>query len=76
MQEGGRKKVTSVTKPNAQRYGMVLWYRIFKEVASRFPEIQTESKLIDAVCMDVVRNPKGYDVTIASNLFADTLSDL
>jgi tartrate dehydrogenase/decarboxylase/D-malate dehydrogenase len=72
----GRKKVTSVTKSNAQRYGMVLWDRIFKEVASRYPEIQTESKLIDAACMDVVRNPRGYDVIVASNLFADILSDL
>ncbi len=72
----GRKKVTSVTKSNAQRYGMVLWDRIFKEVSSQFPEIQTESKLIDAACMDVVRNPRGYDVIVASNLFADILSDL
>jgi len=72
----GRKKVTSVTKSNAQRYGMVLWDRIFKEVSSKFPEIQKESKLIDAACMDVVRNPKGYDVIVASNLFADILSDL
>ena len=74
--ENGRKKVTSVTKSNAQRYGMVLWDRIFKEVSSRFPEIETDSKLIDAACMDVVRNPKGYDVIVASNLFADILSDL
>jgi tartrate dehydrogenase/decarboxylase/D-malate dehydrogenase len=74
--EKGRKKVTSVTKSNAERYGMVLWDRLFKEVASQFPEIQTESKLIDAACMDVVRNPKGYDVIVASNLFADILSDL
>jgi len=72
----GRKKVTSITKSNAQRYGMVLWDRIYKEVASRYPEIQTESKLIDAACMDVVRNPRGYDVIVASNLFADILSDL
>jgi len=74
--EKGRKKVTSVTKSNAQRYGMVLWDRIFKEVASRFPEIRTESKLIDAAFMDVVRNPMFYDVIVASNLFADILSDL
>jgi tartrate dehydrogenase/decarboxylase/D-malate dehydrogenase len=74
--EKGRKKVTSVTKSNAQRYGMVLWDRIFKQVAYRFPEIRTESKLIDAACMEVVRNPKGYDVIVASNLFADILSDL
>ncbi|NWG04629.1 MAG: isocitrate/isopropylmalate dehydrogenase family protein [Syntrophaceae bacterium] len=74
--EKGRKKVTSITKSNAQRYGMVLWDRIFKEVSSLFPDIQKESKLIDAACMDVVRNPKGYDVIVASNLFADILSDL
>jgi tartrate dehydrogenase/decarboxylase / D-malate dehydrogenase len=72
----GRRKVTSVTKSNAQRYGMVFWDRIFREVASRFPEVKTESKLIDAACIDVVRNPKGYDVIVASNLFADILSDL
>jgi tartrate dehydrogenase len=74
--ERGRKKVTSVTKSNAQRYGMVLWDRIFKNVASQFPDIQTESKLMDAACMDVVRNPQGYDLIVASNLFADILSDL
>ena len=55
---------------------MVLWDRIFKEVSARYPEIRTESKLIDAACMDMVRNPKGYDVVVASNLFADILSDL
>ena len=74
--ERGRRKVTSVTKSNAQKYGMVFWDKIFKEVALKFPEIQTESKLIDASCMAVVRNPGGYDVIVASNLFADILSDL
>ena len=74
--EKGKRKVTSVTKSNAQRYGMVLWDRIFKEVSAQYPNIQKESKLIDAACMDVVRNPTGYDVIVASNLFADILSDL
>jgi len=74
--ENGRKKVTSVTKSNAQQYGMRLWDRVVKEVSSRLPDIKTESKLIDAACMDVVRNPKGYDVIVGSNLFADILSDL
>jgi tartrate dehydrogenase/decarboxylase/D-malate dehydrogenase len=74
--EKGRKKVTSITKSNAQRYGMVLWDKIFKEVSANYPDIRTESKLIDAACMDVVRNPRGYDVIVASNLFADILSDL
>ncbi len=72
----GRKTVTSITKSNAQKFGMVFWDRVFKEVAARFPEIKTESKLIDAACMDVVRKPEAYDVVVASNLFADIISDL
>ncbi len=74
--EKKRKKVTSVTKSNAQIHSMVLWDEVFKEVASRYPEIATESKLVDAACHDVVRNPGGFDVIVASNLFADILSDL
>ncbi|HEY8369765.1 MAG TPA: isocitrate/isopropylmalate family dehydrogenase [Thermodesulfobacteriota bacterium] len=71
-----RRKVTSITKSNAQKFGMVFWDRVFKEVAARFPDIQTESKLIDAAAMDVVRKPEAYDVVVASNLFADIMSDL
>jgi len=72
----GRKKVTSLTKSNAQRYGMVLWDQIFREVSSQYTDIRHESKLIDAACMDAVRTPGNYDVIVASNLFADILSDL
>ena len=74
--KNGRGKVTSLTKSNAQRYGMVLWDQIFREVSSRYTDIRHESKLIDAACMDAVRNPGNYDVIVASNLFADILSDL
>ena len=72
----GRKKVTSITKSNAQKFGMVFWDRVFKEVAARFPEVETDSKLVDAAAMDVIRRPEGYDVVVASNLFADIMSDL
>jgi tartrate dehydrogenase/decarboxylase/D-malate dehydrogenase len=72
----GRRKVTSITKSNAQKFGMVFWDRVFREVAARYPEVQTESKLVDAACMDVVRRPEAYDVVVASNLFADIMSDL
>ncbi|MBU1712536.1 MAG: tartrate dehydrogenase [Proteobacteria bacterium] len=74
--KNGRGKVTSLTKSNAQRYGMVLWDQIFREVSSKFTDIRHESKLIDAACMDAVRSPGNYDVIVASNLFADILSDL
>lgn len=68
--------VTSVTKSNAQGYGMVLWDRTFKAVAARYPDIKTRSLLVDAACMDFVRRPESFDVVVASNLFGDILTDL
>ena len=72
----GKKKVTSVTKSNAQAFGMVFWDEVFREVAAEFPQIQTESLLVDRACMDLVRWPEDFDVMVASNLFADILSDI
>ncbi len=71
-----KRCVTSVTKSNAQAYGMVLWDRVFREVAAEFPGIRTESLLVDAAAMNFVRRPETFDVVVASNLFGDILSDL
>jgi tartrate dehydrogenase/decarboxylase/D-malate dehydrogenase len=71
-----RRRVTSVTKSNAQSYGMVFWDRVFAEVAREFPEVATESLLVDAACMELVRRPESFDVLVASNLFGDILTDL
>lgn len=68
--------VTSVTKSNAQGYGMVTWDRAFEAVASRYPDIQTQSLLVDAACMDFVRRPETFDVVVGSNLFGDILTDI
>ena len=70
------KKLTSITKSNAQGYSMVLWDKVFKEVSKDFPEIETNSLLIDAACMDFIRKPKEFDVVVASNLFGDILTDI
>ena len=74
--EKNRKKVTSVTKSNAQGYTMVFWDEVFQKVASEYPEVETESLLIDAACMSLVRCPEHFDVVVASNLFGDILTDL
>ena len=71
-----RRKVTSITKSNAQQFGMVLWDEVFKEVAQSYPDVQTGSLLIDAAAMDFVRKPETFDVVVASNLFGDILTDL
>jgi tartrate dehydrogenase/decarboxylase/D-malate dehydrogenase len=71
-----RRKVTSITKSNAQVFGMVLWDDVFQEVARDFPDVQSGSLLIDAAAMDFVRKPESFDVVVASNLFGDILTDL
>src|SRR5438105_3512592 len=71
-----RKKVTSITKSNAQQFGMVLWDEVFKEVARDYRDVQASSLLIDAAAMDFVRKPETFDVVVASNLFGDILTDL
>jgi tartrate dehydrogenase/decarboxylase/D-malate dehydrogenase len=71
-----KRRLASITKSNAQGFSMVLWDRVFREVASEFPDIQTESLLVDAAAMNFIRRPESFDVVVASNLFGDILSDI
>ncbi len=71
-----RRRVTSITKSNAQGFGMVLWDRAFQAVASEYADIETESLLVDAAAMNFIRRPESFDVVVASNLFGDILSDV
>jgi len=71
-----RRKVSSVTKSNAQQYGMVLWDEVFKRVARDYPDVETESVLVDAMSAKFILHPEDLSVVVASNLHADILSDL
>ncbi len=71
-----RHRVASITKSNAQGYGMVLWDEVFSAVAKEYPQIETESLLIDRAVMEFVRRPESFDIVVASNLFGDILTDL
>ena len=71
-----QRRVTSITKSNAQGFGMVLWDRTFQAVAAGYPDIDTESLLVDAAAMNFIRRPESFDVVVASNLFGDILSDV
>jgi len=70
------KKVSSVTKSNAQQYGMVLWDDVFTKVSADYPDVETESVLVDAMAAKFVLRPEDLSVVVASNLNADILSDL
>ena len=71
-----RKKLTSITKSNAQVYGLGLWDRTFAAVRADYPDVASASLLVDAAAMDFVRKPEAFDVVVASNLFGDILTDL
>ena len=71
-----RQKVTSVTKSNAQQYAMTLWDETFDRVRKDYPDVETESWLVDAMAARFVLRPETLEVVVASNLFGDILSDL
>ncbi len=71
-----RKKLTSITKSNALIYGLTLWDDAYNAVRKDYPDVQSNSLLVDAAAMDFVRKPEAFDVVVASNLFGDILTDL
>lgn len=71
-----RKKLSSVTKSNAQRNTLRLWDEVFEEIAVEYPGVSTERVLVDAMAARFVLHPESLDVVVASNLFADILTDL
>ena len=71
-----RKRLTMITKSNAQKYGYVLWDEILDEVRPDFPDVSADRQHADAAAMNLVRRPEQFDVIVASNLFGDLLTDL
>jgi 3-isopropylmalate dehydrogenase len=72
----GRKKVLMSDKSNVMSYAGNLWQRVFKLVAQDFPEIQTQHMYVDALCLQMVREPKSLDVIVTNNMFGDIITDL
>jgi tartrate dehydrogenase/decarboxylase / D-malate dehydrogenase len=71
-----RGLLTSATKSNASRFGYVLWDEVVESVGADFPGVRVERVLVDALAARMVRSPDSLDVVVASNLFADILTDL
>jgi tartrate dehydrogenase/decarboxylase / D-malate dehydrogenase len=71
-----RKRLTCVTKSNAQRHGMVLWDEVFAEAAKAYPDVAADKMLVDAMTTRMVLKPESLDTIVATNLHADILSDL
>jgi tartrate dehydrogenase/decarboxylase/D-malate dehydrogenase len=71
-----RKKLASVTKSNAQKYSMVFWDDVTREMAEEYPDVEVSHYHIDAIAARMVMAPESLDVIVASNLFGDILTDL
>jgi len=71
-----REKVTIVHKANILKQSSGLFLKIGMKIADEYPSIQTEERIIDNMCMQMVMYPQRYDVVVTTNLFGDILSDL
>jgi len=71
-----RKKVTAVTKSNIMKFSDGLFLHTAERVAKDYPDIEFEDRLIDNLCMQLVKRPSEYDVLVLPNLYGDIVSDL
>ena len=71
-----RKRLTVITKSNAQRHAMVMWDEIALQIGAEFPAVEWDKELVDAATARMVNHPASLDTIVATNLHADILSDL
>src|ERR1022692_4820449 len=71
-----RNKVLMCDKSNAMTHAGGLWQRVFKEVSAEYPKITAQHMYVDALCMQMVRNPRQFDVIVTNNMFGDIITDL
>jgi 3-isopropylmalate dehydrogenase len=63
-------------KSNAMTHAGGLWQRVFKEVSREYPQIKATHMYVDALCMQMVRDPRQFDVIVTNNMFGDIITDL
>ncbi len=71
-----RKKVTCMVKDNIMKLTDGLFHQVFKEIAAEYPQIKSESQIIDIGSAHLAARPENYDVVVTSNLYGDIISDI
>ena len=71
-----RSRVLMCDKSNAMTHAGGLWQRVFREVSREYPQIQATHMYVDALCMQMVRDPGQFDVIVTNNMFGDIITDL
>jgi isocitrate dehydrogenase (NAD+) len=72
----GRKKIHAIHKANIMKLSDGLFLRSIRAVAADFPEIEYKEMIVDNACMQIVLNPRQFDVLLLPNLYGDVMSDL
>ncbi|HEY6050624.1 MAG TPA: 3-isopropylmalate dehydrogenase, partial [Thermoanaerobaculia bacterium] len=72
----GRKRVVMSDKSNAMRFVGDLWQRTFAAVAAEYPDTQSSHLYVDALCLQIVKDPRQFDVIVTNNMFGDIVTDL
>jgi 3-isopropylmalate dehydrogenase len=71
-----RSRVLMCDKSNAMTHAGGLWQRVFKAVGAEYPQVTAQHMYVDALCMQMVRDPRQFDVIVTNNLFGDIITDL
>ena len=71
-----RSRVLMCDKSNAMTHAGGLWQRVFKEVSAEYPKVAIQHMYVDALCMQMVRDPRQFDVIVTNNMFGDIITDL
>lgn len=71
-----RTRLLMCDKSNATTYVGSLWQRVFKLVSAEYSQIKAEHMYVDALCMQIVRDPRPFDVIVTNNMFGDIVTDL
>jgi len=74
--KNNRKKVTGIHKANIMKYSDGIFLDVFKKIASKYNDIESEDRIVDNMCMQLVQKPELYDVLVLPNLYGDIISDL
>ena len=74
--QNGLKHLCMSDKSNAMTFAHGLWQRVFKEVREEYSDIDSRHLYIDTLAMEIVRDPRQFDVIVTCNLFGDIISDL
>ena len=72
----GRKRVTAVHKANIMKLSDGLFLDCFRRVATEYPDIRADDRIVDNMCMQLVMRPEEWDILLLENLYGDIVSDL